>query len=286
MKKLSLILFTILSQAAVGAFWVLMIIQVFFTSKIAENLFSFSLIIITMMMVGSLLIAMGHLGSPLIAFKAIRHVHSSWLSREVILASFFAGLCLVTTYLQYFKTGLSTLETLTSWLTAIIGFIFIYSMGKLYMLKTVPWWNSILTPFGFFLTATILGGLFIMLLLMIGIFVENTTINPMLSEAFRLITIGILLFLCFEMLVIPTRVTRLFSGSKFQQGLVQSFMDQFGQLYYLRLGISLLGILFLGRMLLTHRFSLGFFFIPFLLLVFAEFLGRYLFYAEQKSSYL
>ena len=280
MKKVSLILFTILSQAAVGTFWVLMIIQVFFASETGENLISFSLMLTTIMMICSLLIALGHLGSPLIAFKAIRHVRNSWLSREVILASAFAGLCLVTTYLHYFQSGLSNTHTGTAWVTAIIGFMFIYSMGKLYMLKTVSWWNSMLTPLSFYLTTTVLGGLLINLFLMMG-----TTGNTM-AEPFALISKGVLLILTFEMVLIQIRVTRLFSGSNVQKGFAQSFMDQFGQLFYLRLGMSLLGFVFLAIMLFTHRFNLGLYLIPFILLVFAEFLGRYLFYAEQKSSAL
>lgn len=286
MKKLSLILFTILSQAAVGAFGVIIIFQLFPVPESMNKSVSLALMVTSVMIVFSLILALGHLGSPLLAFRAIFNIRSSWLSREVLLASLFAGFCLTYTYLQQYQIGLRNLQTGTAWVTGIIGFLFILAMGKLYMLKTVSWWNSVLTPLSFFISAFILGGLVINLLFLIDVSANSSTLPLFFFDIFTSITIGLMLLLCFEFLVVPTRMIRLLSGSNFQKGQMQSFLKSFYWIYYLRLFLAISGFTILGIMLLTQSIHLVIYFISFTLLVFEELLGRYLFYAEQESSAL
>jgi anaerobic dimethyl sulfoxide reductase subunit C len=283
MKKLSLILFTILSQAAVGAFWIIMIVQIY---KGTGNLFPFALIVTNVIMIVSLIIALGHLGSPSIAFRAITNIRNSWLSREVFLASLFAALCAVFTYLQHTQMGSGNLHIGIALVAIFVGFLFIYSMGKLYMLKTVLWWNSILTPLSFFLTAIILGGLLINFTLMMDASIGKTTASSYSIGVIPLMTGSIVLLLGLELLLVPTRMTRLLSGSNIQKGQVQAFMSQYKHLYYLRLIVVLIGFIWLGIMLLTQNFNFGFYIVPFGLVILTELLGRYLFYAEQETSAL
>jgi anaerobic dimethyl sulfoxide reductase subunit C len=286
MKKLSLILFTILSQAAVGAFFIIMIFRLFSVPEGMNELISLALTITSVIMVFSLIIALGHLGSPLIAFRAIFNIRSSWLSREVFLGSLFAVLCLVYTYLRQNLIGPGTLQTGTALVAGITGFLFIYAMGKLYMLKTVSWWNSALTPLSFFLSALILGGLVVNFSFLIEISENRELLPPGFFDIFTSITGGLMLLLCFEFLIVPTRMIRLLSGSNFQKGQLQNFLNRFRWIYYLRLFLAITGFIWLGIMLLTKNFNFGFYIVPFGLVIFTELLGRYLFYAEQETSAL
>jgi len=286
MKKLSLILFTILSQATVGAFSVTMVIHLFPTSEEVEKLISLALITCSVIMICSLIIALGHLGSPLIAFKTITNVRSSWLSREVFLAALFTGLCLVTTYLQLNPIKSGKLQIGIGWTAGIVGLLFIYAMGKLYMLKTISWWNSFHTPLSFFITAFILGGLIVDLSLLITISENRVALYPEFLKLFTMITGSILLLLCFEFILVPTRMIRLLSESDYQKDLVQNFLNQFEVIYYLRLLVTIIGFVTLSIILFTQSLYLVIYLISFGLLAIEAFLGRYLFYAEQESSSL
>src|SRR5512139_3577988 len=83
MKERSLAAFTILSQMAVGTFWLL---------SVLNGLGAVKLLILTAIMLVALAASFLHLGSPFNAWRAFSGWRSSWLSREVLCAALFTAL--------------------------------------------------------------------------------------------------------------------------------------------------------------------------------------------------
>lgn len=155
MKKLSLILFTLLSQMVVGSLWTTNY------NYIYDPQFNYPLQIriITVLMLVCLVISLFHLGAPINAPKAIKNLTNSWLSREILSALILTIILVTLTVNSYFNTP----PQLTSFLLAIaslVGFIFIFSMSKIYTIRTIPAWNTVYTPLSFFNTAFLLSILF------------------------------------------------------------------------------------------------------------------------------
>jgi anaerobic dimethyl sulfoxide reductase subunit B len=134
----SLVVFTILAQMAVGAVWFMSLLQTF--NRVALGA-------ITIVMLVGMLASFLHLGTPLKAWRAIRNVRSSWLSREVLFAALFAVSLI----------GLTITAGAGGWLVDVIGFALIVGMVQVYRLRTVPAWNRWTTAAAFFSTTLLLG---------------------------------------------------------------------------------------------------------------------------------
>ncbi len=134
----SLIAFTILAQMAVGATWFLSLLQPF--NPLALG-------VITIVMLVGLLASFLHLGTPRNAWRAIRNVRSSWLSREVLCAALFTASLV----------GLMITGGAGAWLADVIGLALIVSMAQVYRLRTVPEWNRWTTTASFFSHDAVVG---------------------------------------------------------------------------------------------------------------------------------
>jgi DMSO reductase anchor subunit len=99
-----------------------------------------------------------HLGSSRNAIRAAANVRASWLSRETVSDVVF-GLLVVTADIGYrFEIGSPMARRLWVAAAAVAGLVLVYAMARLYMLRTVPAWNTAATPAAF-LTATLLLGM-------------------------------------------------------------------------------------------------------------------------------
>lgn len=155
MKTGSLVAFTLLLQAAAGSFWVFQLLG--FTDPVLfSRLWPAGLAAIAGMAAAGLLASFFHLGSPQRAFLAVSHLNSSWLSREIAFALLFSA-CLLVLLLENFWR-------LPAWLAGSAGLVgllaaatLIFSMSKIYMLKTIPAWNSFATLTAFSCAAVLLG---------------------------------------------------------------------------------------------------------------------------------
>jgi anaerobic dimethyl sulfoxide reductase subunit C (anchor subunit) len=163
MKERSLLAFTLLSQMAVGAFWVTYVLRIWATGRAgmvqADMLTGGALYMSVGVMVLALLASLLHLGAPARAWRAVGNLQSSWLSREVLLGLMFAFAIAVYVTLQKFAVGSAALRGIVQWLAGTVGLIFVFAMGNVYRLRTVPAWNRWTTFVSFFTTAFLLGGL-------------------------------------------------------------------------------------------------------------------------------
>lgn len=162
--ELPLILFTVLGQMSVGAFVVLGVVQVLgrlrFGRAAVDAIADPALYAIGPVLVLGLIGSMAHLGNPMNAINTLRHLDSSWLSREIVFGVGFAGLGFLFAVLQFFRWGSPLLRQVLAALTAIVGLGFVWVMSMVYAsLPTVPAWHRWTTPAQFFLTTLLLGTL-------------------------------------------------------------------------------------------------------------------------------
>ena len=95
-----------------------------------------------------------HLGRPIHAARALKMWHRSWLSREVLLFTIFAGAATA-----YSASSLlaNSLATATGAATVLFGVAGVGASARLYLVPGRPAWNSPLTVLEFFATTAMLG---------------------------------------------------------------------------------------------------------------------------------
>ncbi len=106
---------------------------------------------IAALLIGHLALAAStaHLGRPIHAYRALKMWRRSWLSREVLAFSVFAGAATLYTATQSFAIGAATVAA---------GLIGIACSAALYLVPARPAWNSWTTVAEFYLTAALLAG--------------------------------------------------------------------------------------------------------------------------------
>lgn len=158
----SLVLFTLFTQASVGAFWVLLVND--FLKRKAPDAIQDAFtrvgtaLLVPLTAVG-LFFSTTHLGRPQYAFRALAHIGSSWLSREVWAFGLFFGLVAVYTFLWWRRVGDAELRRLVGVVTGAVGLLGILSQAMVYQIPGRPMWNHPSTLVLFGVSALILGPL-------------------------------------------------------------------------------------------------------------------------------
>lgn len=158
-KEWPLIGFTLLTQTAVGAFWTLAAAEAIFASEGRVFLDGPALLVILVLGGAGTLLSLFHLGKPSRAVNALANLRASWLSREILADLAFLGAGAALWLLAALDKTEDSLRTILIILGAAAGFFLIFTMSRLYMLRTVPVWRGAHTPVSFFLSAVFLGPL-------------------------------------------------------------------------------------------------------------------------------
>jgi anaerobic dimethyl sulfoxide reductase subunit C (anchor subunit) len=283
---------------SVGSFLVLGVVHFFAARKSgmaeADRLSDRALIAIGPLMVLALIVSLFHLGNPLNAYRAVTHLSTSWLSREILCSVLFTGAGAVFAFVQWRKLTTFAVRNLIAWLAAIIGLVLVYVMSQVYMLPTQPAWDTLATPISFFVTTLLLGALAIAVA-----FVANyayiqrknpesvTTQGTLLRNSLRWIGLACILLLGVELVVAPLQVAYLASGTE-QAGVASAALlfSQFGVVFGLRLVLVFVGAGILGLFIYQNAQKpdrerlLGYLaYATFALVLISEVMGRFLFYA-------
>jgi anaerobic dimethyl sulfoxide reductase subunit C (anchor subunit) len=299
LEEWALILFTLLAQMSVGSFWVLGAVHYYANRKAgeeeADRMADRALLAVGPLLILALLASLLHLGDPLNAFRAVANISSSWLSREIlagVLFAIFGGLFAI---LQWRKIGSFGLRSVLAVLAAIIGFFLILSMSMVYMLPTQPSWNSIATPIAFFSTTLLLGSL------AMGVaFTANYLYTLRKEEAGQEVQLQLLrgslrgiaatsvLMLAIQLVVAPLYIATLSTGEGAAQESAAMLTGDYGTVFILRLIWSVVGaglfaiLLYQGASGETKVGTLAnLAYVAFAIVLIAEVMGRYLFYAIQ-----
>ncbi|MCJ7661664.1 MAG: dimethylsulfoxide reductase subunit B [Anaerolineales bacterium] len=296
MNEWPLILFTLLSQLTAGALIVLVILNSIFAWKLGITEPNFmnvnALFGVTLVFILSLLISFFHLGKPQKSHLAIINIGSSWLSREAFFGATLAGLLVFLSIMQIFDIGSSSTRNLFAWAAVVIGIIFVSSMSRVYMLRTVPTWNSLKTPLSFFITALMLGDLAVIVYLSSapGSIANTLGISSpdLMANAFQWFALSL-----FGLLVLDMLVTLIwwadFDPQKYGLQQIAFSQDRYRIISGLRLTLTFLGISLIGAFLYQYSLSTNpviqlrvIAWLSFGLVLIAKIMGRYLFY----KSYL
>lgn len=157
-----MVLFTVVSQLAVGTFITLGVLRLLASrrhdARTVERVVSPVLYAIGPAMVFGLAVSMLHMNDITHTFNVIRHWDSSWLSREIIFGVSFAAFGFVFALLEWFKVGSFVLRQIIAGVTAVLGVGLVVAQSAIYyVLITVPAWHSWAVPVQFFGTTILLG---------------------------------------------------------------------------------------------------------------------------------
>lgn len=259
--SMSLVLFTFLSQMAIGAFAALFFLDVY-KGKLSKRSSFFSLITILIVSVVAVIVSLFHLGHPFAAYKALLNFGDSWLTREIV---FFPAFILFVLLYTFAKTKKQ--QQLFGWGSNILGVVTIYSTAMIYTIPSVPAWNNGTTIAAFFITALLVGPVFIQVLVSI---LEKSFVN------FNLYTATV------AFIAIISNVINL----SILNGGLQAAVESAGliiasPLYWVKI-IALVVAFFIAAFVLFKKRSLSFSILGFICACFvvSEFLGRMLFYSS------
>ena len=194
MHNWSLVCFTLFTQSAIGLVWVSVTGRWFGGGTRAD--FSIWPMSIALSLTGlGLYAALAHLAKPRLAPKALRNLTTSWLSREVLLVQAFAGTVALSILISLLNasSGLLILEAAA----CLLGGAALFAMTRVYLLKTVPVWNSPATLLEFAGSAMLLGGALGAVLTALG-----ATHQPGWSPALIAAAIGVFLGLILKLTAI------------------------------------------------------------------------------------
>ena len=155
MRNLSLVFFTLFTQSAIGLVWVAVLTRWF--GQRTPDISSISMITAFVISGAGLSMALAHLAKPRLAPHALRNIGFSWLSREVLLVQTFIGVVAFLILLSWLNVrggGIIALEAAA----CLLGGAALFAMIRVYLLKTVPVWNSPATYLEFIGSAALLGG--------------------------------------------------------------------------------------------------------------------------------
>jgi len=180
-RDLSLVFFTLASQCSIGlVLWLTVLALLPDQSSIpAETGLSLAnpVLFALLLVVVATAVSFLHLGNPVNAPRAIRNLATSWLSREILAI----GLYKLTLFIA-FVAAWQAHATGFAWTllapAALAGLFLLWTMSGVYLVVTVPPWNSAHTPLGFTLTTGCLGAATCLLLGTTG----NIAIDPSLLE--------------------------------------------------------------------------------------------------------
>jgi len=148
-----LVVMTVLTQLAVGAFTTIWLLQVLQASADLGKAALASLVVGGLALSASTL----HLGRPIHAYRAIRMWRRSWLSREVLLFSAFSMVAGVYAAMLWFNAPGGAAVGLV---TVALGLAGVTASACIYRVPSRPAWNTRYTLLQFNLTGGILGPLF------------------------------------------------------------------------------------------------------------------------------
>lgn len=155
MADLSLVIFTILSQLAVGMIvvsWLMEYTDKPLVAKTGKLVVGSALGV----MVLGLLASLAHLGHPTMAFMALSNLGTSWLSREVALFSLF--IVVAALYFLQWKDD-SGARKVWGAVASAVGLLAVVVSGMLYVMPSMPAWNNASPVFTFLLAALLMGAI-------------------------------------------------------------------------------------------------------------------------------
>lgn len=269
-QELPLIIFTVLAQTSVGAF--LVCGALILTHQLSDQEHQ-RLHKAMFFLWGLMVIAFGastlHLGSPFRAINALNRVGSSWLSNEIFTGSLFFACGGFYWLLEVLNKGSKSIRTGLMIATMLIALIFMFSMIKVYLINTVPTWDTIYTPLGFLLTVIISGSIFAYLLLSYAVRREHLLIQCLP----KLAMVGVFIS-CI------TSITQMVELNHIHSAIVSALdlVPDMAMLMIIRYCLLFVGLALSVKSKLIRECHCKILLISFILILLSELIGRSIFY--------
>jgi len=159
-REWPLVLFTLSGQAAAGLAFFYLLPLYSPSARAALSQFRAmrlgAVLGVFLLSAAAAVLSFGHLGRIRRAPRSVVNLKSSWLSREIAALVLFIAAAAFLAVGEWRGLGASV-RTALAGVTTAAGGIFVYTMSRLYMLRTVPEWNTAATPVAFFSSAAVLG---------------------------------------------------------------------------------------------------------------------------------
>lgn len=297
LHEMPLVIFTIAAQLSAGSFVVLGLIHLFgarVPQKVMDRVTDPALYAIGPLLVLGLAASTFHLGSPLRAPNAMRHLSESWLSREIVAGIVFVSLGALFAILQWFKWGNHRLRQVLAVLTAAVGVFLVFAISKVYSLRTVPAWSTFHTPLRFYITTFLLGGLAVGTALVVAHYLRNRRVadpdaaeTRLVEQSIRGIALGGIVAMGLKFVALPAYIAYLGTHEEpAAQTSLHLITNVYGGWQAASTILVFLGVMALGVLLFRLSDGKGKKLLPVLavtalILVFAgEFVARMIFYAS------
>ena len=236
-----------------------------------------------------------HLGRPVYAGRAMKNWKTSWLSREILGLSAFAGAAMVYSTFLFATEGLQLIEPgqaggsavrlLLGAGTVVCGIAGIYCSSMIYRVPARPSWNSRKTTIDFFDVAAILGPASFIVAAMVAMLILDTS-NDFLVSAMQATALFAALAYVFKQTKNAYIIKTWLESETFElKASAEMRMNHFFRLRVIRNCIGISGILALtlfmdgnpvhhpGGMLATALVALGLF-------TAVSFINRYIFFVS------
>lgn len=277
----SLLLFTLIVQACVGAMvWIEFLHLVPAGHRRAElpvTIRTTTMLGVTVGIGAAALISFLHLGSPMKAVFVLNNLGTSWLSREILLLLLFGGSVALATAMWRRGWGSEASRILLSRSSTVVGIVLVFVMARLYMLPTTPSWSTAATPISFFATCLILGGAVVLAGMTYS---RNASPSPVTARTIIVWTLVICLGM--EIALIPVQ-----AGILYDHPMV---IDKGTRLATLNILLAVRVLSVVGALGFLIKFLVGTLKQPgrwaltiIALIILAEVVGRYIFYAFYYS---
>ncbi|ENU1227008.1 MULTISPECIES: DmsC/YnfH family molybdoenzyme membrane anchor subunit [Providencia] len=263
-----LILFTVLGQSIAGGVIVTGLAWLSTDDKSQKQRIVNAMLALWVLMGLGFLASMMHMGSPMRAFNSMNRVFASSLSNEVLFGSIFfalGGLWWLLSAMKKMPTGLDKVWLI---ITMLMGLLFVWAMTRVYMISTVPTWNTPHTTIGFFMTLFVVGPILGALLLRVAKFPFNSGKLALISVIAYIVTIASVLLQSGEIALIATSVQK-----------AVDLVPDFGVLQVIRIVVTSLGLLlWILPIVRQNQPSVLSLLLGTVLVLVGEFIGRGLFY--------
>ena len=258
--SITLVIFTFLSQLAIGGFVALFLIETYKQNLNKRSSF-ISLMAILGASVVAVIVSVFHLGHPFQAYKALLNFADSWLSREIV----FFPLFILFVLMYAFVAKTEKMKKVTGWVAIVLGAITIVCTSMIYVIPAVPGWDNGMTVAAFFMTALLLGPVFIQFLLSV---LEGKVVNFSLYTA---IVSGVAIL--FNILYISI------AKGGFAEAVETSVLLTSSPLFWVKMALLVLGFGMAVYAMVKKVNSSVLVAITFFGFFIAEFIGRILFYS-------
>lgn len=301
-REWALPVYTILLQLAVGTLLSLWLTRAFAVRRYGrstiEHITRIPVSAVLLTIIVAIIGSHFHLSRPMLSVLAALNVHSSWLSREIFFTISFLLVTAGLTYLQWLVPGLDRLKTMLGWVSIVFGILSVYCMSRIYLLPTHSSWNSPVTIMSFLLTALLLGITTIAVLLVMDLKIsevaddtETRVRRQLIQHTFVWLAWGAWITAVTQLLLNLYVIVQLNEGDISAQTSLMLMLGLYQPLFSMRYITLFTGVGWFGlaAFVLFRQRKVNYeistpVYLACLLVLIAEILGRFLFYATHVRA--